>query len=293
MASLRASPLFSSNMKPVLSNLTLDEQLATQGFVVVPFLDTEQVQTLLQFFYANHRSELPGFYATAHSSDLAFRKQMNDQIKAVFEPAIARNFQNCNALGGSYVVKSKSQEERLHPHQDWNIVDEAEYRSFNIWVPLVDLTQKNGAIRVVPGSHLWLDNFRGPQIPDGLGAHNETIWEHMQTLNMKAGEALIYDHRLYHASYPNLTDELRIATVFGIIPKDAQMFYYYGKDDAVEVYESSLDFFMEGDIQKGPEILRKVKTIAAPTFRIKALPSYLAKQEATSFWTKLKQFFAN
>jgi hypothetical protein len=101
----------------------------------------------------------------------------------------------------------------------------------------------------------------------------------MQTLNMKAGEALIYDHRLFHASYPNKTDDLRVATVFGIIPQDAQMYYYFGDGDAVNVYESSVDFFMEGNIQKGPEVLKKVNTINAPTLTKKALPDYITFQE--------------
>jgi hypothetical protein len=266
-------------MQQVLTNIELDKTLATEGFVVVPFLEDKDVVTLRDFFYENHAKDIPGFYATAHSTDIPFRKKMNDKIKAVFEKSITNYFHNCLALGGSYVVKSKSQEERLHPHQDWNIVDESTHRSFNIWVPLVDLNESNGAIRVVPGSHLWVDNFRGPNIPDYLGTFNENIWQHMQTLNMKAGEALIYDHRLFHASYPNKTDDLRVATVFGIIPQDAQMYYYFGDGDAVNVYESSVDFFMEGNIQKGPEVLKKVNTIQAPTLTVKELPTYISFPE--------------
>lgn len=266
-------------MQQILTNVALDKTLAREGYVVVPFLEQADIHTLRDFFFENHAKDIPGFYATAHSTDIPFRKKMNDKIKAVFEKSITTYFHNCLALGGSYVVKSKSQEERLHPHQDWNIVDESKHRSFNIWVPLVDLNENNGAIRVLPGSHLWVDNFRGPNIPDQLGTYNESIWQHMQTLNMKAGEALIYDHRLFHASYPNKTDELRVATVFGIIPQDAQMYYYFGVGDAVNVYESSVDFFMEGNIQKGHEVLKKVNTINAPTLTNKALPDYIDFQK--------------
>lgn len=277
-------------MQQILSNVVLDKTLATEGYVVVPFLEESHVNTLRDFFFENHAKDIPGFYATAHSTDIPFRKKMNDKIKAVFEKSITNYFHNCLALGGSYVVKSKSQEERLHPHQDWNIVDESKHRSFNIWVPLVDLNENNGAIRVVPSSHLWVDNFRGPNIPDYLGTFNESIWQHMQTLNMKAGEALIYDHRLFHASYPNKTDELRVATVFGIIPQDAQMYYYFGDGDAVNVYESSVDFFMEGNIQKGPEVLKKVSTINVPTLTKKALPDYINFQKEKETPTeKIKQ----
>ncbi len=269
-------------MNQILADKQLDEQLLKDGYVVVPFLDEKRVKELFEFFYAHHANEIPGFYATAHSIDIPFRKKMNEQIKTVFEEPIKTFFNNCKPLGGSYVVKSKSQEERLHPHQDWNIVNENEFRSFNIWVPLVDLNEENGAIRVVPGSHLWVNNFRGPNIPDYFSNYNETIWQHMQTLNMNAGEALIYDHRLFHSSFANKTDNLRIATVFGIIPDEAQMFYYFGKGEAVDVYESNVNFFMEGNIQKGPDVLKKIETIYPPTVSINNLPNYLNQKINTS-----------
>lgn len=223
--------------------------------MVVPFLGAEAVKQLKGYFLDNHPQGVNGFYATAHSPDTAFRQRMNDRIMQAFKEPIAKYFTGCRPLGGSFVVKSKENTSRLHPHQDWNIVDEDRYRSFNIWVPLVDLTEKNGAIRVMPRSHRWVRNFRGPNIPDAFTNVQEDIWKKMKPLHMKAGEALIYDHRLFHASDPNTTDELRVAAVFGIIPEDAQMFYYFGRDGKVEVYESSVEFFMTGDIQKGPEIL--------------------------------------
>ncbi len=242
----------------ILKNNELDAKLLNRGYVVVPFLSAAQVKNLSEFFYENHPQVIPGFYATAHVTDIDFRKKMNSKIKEVFSEAIEAYFVNCEALGGSFVVKSNLQKERLHPHQDWNIVDESQYRSFNIWVPLVDLSEANGAIRVLPESHLWGLNYRGPNIPESNPHKIEHIWNEMQTLLMKAGEALIYDHRLYHASYPNQLDTLRLATVFGIKPKEADMFYYYGEGEKVGVYRSSVDFFMEGNIQEGPLVLKKL-----------------------------------
>jgi hypothetical protein len=239
----------------ILSDNQLDKALLQQGYVVVPFLDADAVRELKGFFLENHPQGVNGFYATAHSPDTAFRQRMNDRIMEAFKGPIVRYFTGCRPLGGSFVVKSRENTSRLHPHQDWNIVDEDKYRSFNIWVPLVNLTEQNGAIRVMPHSHRWVRNFRGPNIPDAFAGVQEDIWKKMTALHMKAGEALIYDHRLFHASDPNTTDELRVAAVFGIIPEEAQMLYYFGRDEKVEVYKSSVEFFMTGDIQKGPEIL--------------------------------------
>jgi hypothetical protein len=91
----------------------------------------------------------------------------------------------------------------------------------------------------------------------GFHATNFSTDRKLKPLHMKAGEALIYDDRLFHASDPNITDELRLAAVSGIIPQEAQVLYYFGREGKVDVYESSVEFFMTGDIQKGPEVLRK------------------------------------
>ncbi|MDZ4846225.1 MAG: phytanoyl-CoA dioxygenase family protein [Chitinophagales bacterium] len=248
----------------ILQDDQLDKQLLETGFAVVSFLNQKETSALVDFFYQHHPNGVSGFYATAHSHDIAFRNRMNDEIKKNFQRAIGNYFHKCTALGGSFVVKSNTQKERLHPHQDWNIVDEEQHRSFNIWVPLVDLTEKNGTIRVMPGSHRWVKNYRGPNIPDLSESAQEQIWQRMTPLYMKAGEALIYDHRLFHASDSNTTDELRIATVFGIIPERAQMLYYYGNGKQVEIYKSSANFFLNENMQKGNLILQKVNTVQLP-----------------------------
>ena len=272
----------------ILKDLELDKKLAAEGYVVVPFLSPQAVEELKEFFYSHHTDTLPGFYATAHSQDIPFRNKMNDKVKAVFQDSINTTFINCEALGGSFIAKTKTQEERLHPHQDWNIVDETKYRSFNIWVPLVNLTEENGAIRVLPGSHLWGLNYRGPNIQDERANQLENYWSAMKTLLMTAGEALIYDHRLYHASFANKTDNYRLASVFGIKPRTAEMFYYYGTNKGIDVYESSVDFFMNGDIQNGPKELKKIKQIALKSFKEK---SVVTSPQAASFLEKLKRLF--
>ena len=90
----------------ILKNNTLDKQLAQEGYVIVPFLSTQEVKELKNFFYDNHSDDIPGFYATAHHPDIAFRKKMNDTIKRVFQSSIEKHFTGCEALGGSFVVKT-------------------------------------------------------------------------------------------------------------------------------------------------------------------------------------------
>ena len=187
---------------------------------------------------------------------------MNDFIKEQFSRAISQTFNDCNPLGGSYIAKGKGDKGILTPHQDWNIVDEDKFRSFNIWVPLVDLTDDNGVICIIPGSHKWQKTYRSANIPTVYHDREEEFWKTMTRLYMKKGEALIYDHRLIHASGTNITDEIRLACVFGIIPNGAEMIYYHQKDQStIEVYRSGPDFFLYGNIFEGPVGLAKIGEI--------------------------------
>lgn len=241
-------------VQPILSNAELDRQLSEKGYVIVPFLHSEEVAALAGFFYESHPNKQDGMYATAHVADISFRIKMNDFIKEKFARAIGQTFINHQPLGGSYIAKGKGERGTLQPHQDWNIVDEEQYRSFNIWVPLVDLHEKNGAIKILPESHLWLKSYRSASIHSAYSRVNDLLWQKMITLFMKKGEALIYDHRLLHASGENFTDEIRLAAVFGIIPQGAEMFYYHKADEqTVEVFESNPEFFLYGNIFEGPK----------------------------------------
>jgi ectoine hydroxylase-related dioxygenase (phytanoyl-CoA dioxygenase family) len=70
----------------------------------------------------------------------------------------------------------------------------------NVMWPLDDFTEDNGATRVVPGSHRWVD--RQP-LPD-----TET-----RAVEMPAGSALIYLGSLWHGGGANRTDRSRSGVV--------------------------------------------------------------------------------
>lgn len=252
-----------SAVQKILTDDALDKKLLEEGLVVIPFLKPDEVEGLKAFYYAHHPPTQDGIYATAHVADIPFRMKMNDFIKEKFARAIGEVFYDCKPLGGSYIAKGKGENGILTPHQDWNIVDEDKFRSFNIWVPLVDLTDANGVICVMPESHTWQKTYRSANTPSIYQNRDEEFWRDMQRLYMKAGEALVYDHRLIHASGTNTTDEIRLACVYGVIPKGAGMFYYHKKDEqTIEVYKSNPEFFLYGNIFEGPKSLEKVGEIA-------------------------------
>ena len=281
-------------MKPILKDHILNQQLSRDGYVVLPFLTDDEVIRLKDFYYRYHPSRLEGMYATAHVSDIDMRIEMNNYIKEIFSRAIEDTLIHIEALGGSFIAKGKGENGTLKPHQDWNIVDEDLYRSFNIWVPLVDLKADNGAICIMSGSHLWIKSFRSANIHSVYQPVEDELWGMMSKMYMKAGEALIYDHRLIHASEENKTDEIRLAAVFGVIPEGADMMYYHRKDaNTVEVYESNKEFFLYENIFEGPKNLKKIGAVnyRSPVINSQKLHS-LERKNKTRIVDRIMRFFS-
>lgn len=286
----------------MLKDQLVNEKLAREGFVIFPFLSQPQIQELTDFF--NSRvTEIPNrFYATAHAQDLDFRGAMNQKIREVFAPNFEKLLDQAHQQGGSFIAKPKGSGGLLPPHADWNISDESRFRSFNLWVPLVDTTVENGAVHFLPYSHDWFDSWRGPGLPNSFEPVKDLLWKVLQPLEMKAGHALLYDHRLVHASPVNQSDVLRLACVYGLMPLEAEMRHYCpvpGKKGTLGEYQSNVDFHLKGNPEAGPGELKLLSSTSPPFplvtasaltgFLQKRAPECLAglrteKADERSFW---------
>lgn len=283
----------------ILKDRELDEKLLQEGFVVIPFLNHSEISALIEFFHASHNTDQKGLYASAHVPDPEFRRRVREGMRPHFERAISENLADVNPLGGSYIIKAPGEEGTLYPHQDWNIVDEKQFRSFNIWVPLVDTTAENGAVGVISASHNKWETYRGANIDCAFRNIYDEIWDKLELLEMRAGAALIYDHRLIHASRANTSDALRVAAVFGFIPQAAEMKYYYREEDHIAEYDCNPEFYIEENPGQGPGSLKKLRDIAydfpeidASSFR--ANLGYPPKEflpEKNGILARIKSFF--
>ncbi|MGA2209305.1 MAG: phytanoyl-CoA dioxygenase family protein [Acidimicrobiales bacterium] len=70
----------------------------------------------------------------------------------------------------------------------------------NVMLPLVDFTPENGATRIVPGSHRWVDRSAGPG-------------EMTVAPSLGAGSALIFLGSLWHGGGANGTEEDRLGVI--------------------------------------------------------------------------------
>lgn len=249
----------------ILNDPQSDKKLSDLGYAIFPLLSEKEIKAISDYYFANETKTPDHFYSSTHSKDLDFRKRSSDFIKRTVSPLLLPVLKNYKVLGGAFVVKPANGKGMLEPHQDWNIVDEEKYRSYNLWIPLVDVNVENGAVFVQNESHRKIKTYRGPGIPSAFNGIESLVWTNLHPLPMKAGQALLYDHALIHGSPNNTTNMIRIGIVVGIIPEKADMQLYFGSDGEIKSYKADEFYFMEKDPSSGPQGLTYLADIESNT----------------------------
>jgi hypothetical protein len=238
---------------------SLQDQLDTQGWVLVPLLNPEEVQGLLAFYAAHHDRRLSeGFHSTIFSSEISYKQAVLEAIRSAFSRSLDTLFENVDTYVANFVVKEPGPKSFVPPHQDWTMVDETRFYSLNIWCPLVDTNPENGNIGVVSGSHRWWPTLRGtPFILQPYHGHDALLTAAATYLPLKAGEAIVMDNRTIHTSPANRSTQARVAAGLGIVPKGAELYHYYlnpaGPPNQLEQYAVEPLFFLRHSLGQPPE----------------------------------------
>jgi ectoine hydroxylase-related dioxygenase (phytanoyl-CoA dioxygenase family) len=228
--------------------------LNVNGYFTLKLIDDETIQQLKNIYITNFNDNETTFYSSSFHQDINLKKEVNQQILNLLSETINQYFSNYKVLGTSYLKKQANQHNPLPLHQDWTVTDEENYGSFTIWIPLQDTTIQNGAIQVIPCSHHVGNNFRAPSIPVAFEQERQLFEQHLQTLELKAGEAFVFNQKLMHASFPNQTNEERLALTIGLTAKEAKLFMLYFNAQKHEISQYSMpdDMFLHY-----PDIIEK------------------------------------
>jgi hypothetical protein len=269
-----------------------DEKLQTlfdrQGFVVIPFLDTPDLDSLQKLFAKLH-PDLPtgaGFISGSYSNDLDYKREASDAIVNIYTKHFDRVFQNYQPFGAAFLYKLPSSHSELGVHQDWTIVDEEKYVALNCWIPLTDIDEHNGALHVMPGSHYpAYHTLRAPTIPFFFSGSEEEVIGATIPFYIKAGEAVILNQSVIHFSPPNRSDRIRTAITAGVKTKGAPMIFHYKNDtNTVTQYQMPEDFLIRFEdfaksIFKAPALGEKIAELPYqdPTIATSDVQSILKK----------------
>lgn len=239
-------------MRALFKSPELQSAFEKNGFVKLPLLSRDEVDFLRSFYLnSNFDNKIEGgFHISLDNKNAELVTEVGVEIKKVLEPKANEIFDRGQVFTASFVIKEPGLQNIVPPHQDWTFVDEQEFCSVTMWTPLVDVTEENGALGVIPGSHKLFDHVRSspsPQSKSPLADHIFTLFPFVEIVEMKAGETLIFNNKLIHASPPNLTNEPRIAVGIGVTQEEAQLkhFYQVPNSDPVmlEIYNVDKSFY--------------------------------------------------
>lgn len=238
----------------ILKDPLLNQQLIQKGYIVLPFLNDNQIIYLKELYSKWHSDNQPtNFYKSYFSSDKQYLKEVENIIFEFFKPNLNEYLIDHDLFGGMFVVRPHGQEGNIPPHQDWSLLDETKHWSLNTWCPLDDTHSDFGIFKVLPGSHRFIQTIRGYGIPKHYGHLEDEIEKHFINLHMKAGEIVIFYHSLLHGSSMNLRQTPRVAVGCSVTPKNSQLLYQMIADNESKLrkYNVSKEFFSDYTYARG------------------------------------------
>jgi ectoine hydroxylase-related dioxygenase (phytanoyl-CoA dioxygenase family) len=245
----------SNPWKPVPQTIINDQNLSklidAEGFAIRPLVSEDQLADLKQLFIRLHEMEQEdgGMFYSVYSQDLEYRKQIHEKISAILSTTVQKNFHDCRVLLNSFVVKLPGAKSEFYLHQDTTGLDEWTYSPLNLWIPLEDVDENNGCLGVIPKSHRFFTPYRSISFPAPFDGINLTVKKYLQPVRMKAGEVLVFDNRILHHSYSNLSGNTRTAVVCGMFPSEAELITcfkpQYELGGKVEIIAHEDDFLLK------------------------------------------------
>jgi hypothetical protein len=214
----------------ILKNQSLQQELNREGIIQFPFLPVSMLADLVRLYETMHPQvpvgPIKNFYVSTHSSDSSYKMKIESEVRRIIEPVCKVYFERYKLVTSAVIIKAPSPESELGIHQDWSAVDESQYASYGLWIPLVDITVQNGAMFVLKRSHRIGPTYRHTALPSVFAGIDQVADKYLVSFEAKAGDAILFNQSLLHKSSPNLSSYARPSIVSTIIPESAQHLMY-------------------------------------------------------------------
>ncbi|GIV34457.1 MAG: hypothetical protein KatS3mg031_1992 [Chitinophagales bacterium] len=257
-------------MQNIFKDSSINQAIEKNGFAVIPFIDSRIAEELKRFYASLPAAQgATGTHVTMFNPSSDYRRKVHEKISELCGSRATQLTHGYRVLYTNFMIKEPGPEGNFPVHQDWTYVDEKQYTSIAFWIPLHDVDARNGALHVVRGSHHFLTALRGPYVHEPFQHLSDVIKNHFsEPVNLKAGEALVWDHRLIHFSLPNLTSQPRLAFTLIMVPQQAPVCHCYGLPESqgtlIELYEVDTEFYMHYTIGQRPQGVKLLTTIKQP-----------------------------
>lgn len=248
------------------------EKLKEDGFCKVSALSPKEIQSLLDLLSEHenqYRSTAEHFCSTMQVSDSEHRRIINEKINSAIADRIELFLPGYEILFSNFLVKYPGESGFVGVHTDWSYVNEPEYNSYNLWIPLVDVDENNGCLHVWPKSQGFTPTIRPtpyhPFSQEGL----QKAFLNGVPLTLTAGQGVLYHSGLIHYSTPNYSEACRPAIGMVLKPLKSQAIHYYRESgNTINKYEVNRDFFLTHHPDMKPSGISPVATFDLQPFSL-------------------------
>lgn len=250
-------------MRKVFIDSHADDAFKGNGyFVIKNLLNEEDIRLFTEFYSTIPAASQDTFYSSHWNDDPQYRKHIDQFLQPLLYEKVKDRLHKYRPIYGYFLVKMPGEKGIVSVHQDWMLVDESRYVGVTMWIPLVDTSLENGSFQVIENSHKFLSQIRGshthfPYRGDLQDVHNRFL----TNINLKRGDAILFDHKLAHASLPNFSPNARVAVGLVLVPQEAQLIHYYFDHDKKEarLYEVDDNFLIEYGLRDSPDRYKFLK----------------------------------
>jgi ectoine hydroxylase-related dioxygenase (phytanoyl-CoA dioxygenase family) len=244
-----------------ITDKQVEQELNEKGFVVKDLLDESEINSFLSdiFLKINNANTKKLNYNTGADLDTQIKNYTFEKIQKVLPQKLDCFFSGYEIISGIMFIKRPSNEEsgQVGLHFDPTLLpDESVQRHIDIWIPLIDVDENNGALWMVPGTHRIFPPAHAITIPFPFSNIKDVVQKHGQCIKMKAGQGLIFDNRTIHYSLQNFSSSDRPVLVLSFVPYGTEFISLYKApgDSPIEVYKQSKDWYRHpewsNDIQR-------------------------------------------
>src|SRR5450631_2097539 len=167
-------------MRQIFEDIGNEQFFREQGYLVFDLLDEKQIEDILTFYkseFSEKREVFPyaqnlPYYISIFDKNAEHKKRTDFLISKYVKEKVLEKMNDYEVYYSNFMIKFPG-DGQIEAHQDFNFVDESVYTACNLWCPLVDTSEQNGGLYVIPGSHKVFRTQRGVNLPQSLTQYNE------------------------------------------------------------------------------------------------------------------------
>lgn len=234
--------------RPVLVDRGRDQALARDGWVHVPFLDADDRRELLEAYTAAVPTGEDGLQLDYVRRDRRVVRRLTEALYDVLDPKFDAVFVDHRPVLASFIYKHPGPGSSFYLHRDITVNDPRANRCHTLWVPLVDVgaTIPNGGLAIVPGSHRLATGEQGLDATVLVEPFQDALRDRLEPVELRAGDALVYDAHLLHGSGPNLSTQPRPAIGCAVARRSEPLVHTVATGRRHRVlYEVDRDYFVD------------------------------------------------